>query len=157
MDFLLQSIKKTNTDMDLSLLTEEQYIAYVLKYALPLDDEVLTKIMLLLNYNDATFVDMLTNEEKFYIRLRSKHKLKKGDIKFREFDEDALEKSISSKLLEEREKMNTPEYNDKKGIYFKLLYRETMSSKEVALILGRTAKQVDKLIENGKNKLKKQR
>jgi len=155
-----ESIDEIYDETLLLLLNEEQRIMSKLKYGFRLDNKEFVLVHSRLAYDDIDILTVLTNEEKFYIKLVTKYGLSDNDAQLKHYNIKELQLSIHTKITQLREKLHHHSYreyesNDKKEIFFKLLYAESLSSKEIALIFDMTAKQVDKKIENSKKKLKR--
>jgi len=143
----------------LEALNDEQTTIYRLKYGFRLDDAAFLEVVARLDYRDDKIVSRLSNEEKFYIQLKTRYGLSDDSEALQAFDTEALQKSISEKIALRREEVRTYDYNDyvdddKKEIYLKLIYAEPLSAKEIGIIFDKTAKQIDKKIENAKKRLK---
>lgn len=143
----------------LQSLNQEQTVINKLKYGFKLDNKEFITVIIKLDYYEVDLLQDLTNEEKFYIKLMTKYALDDDSDQLEHFDVKSLKKSIHIKITQQREKLRSYSYSeyeesDKKEIYFKLLYAETLTSKEIAVIFDLTAKQIDKKIENSKKKLK---
>ncbi len=146
-------------DSLLQSLNEEQALLSKLKYGFKLDNKEFVTVIIKLEYKDIDLLQHLTSEEKFYIKLVTKYALKDDSDQLKYYDVPALKESIHIKITQERENLQSYSYSEyeeseKKEIYFKLLYAEALSSKEMGLIFNLTAKQIDKKIENSKKKLK---
>lgn len=145
----------------LRLLDEEAALLYKLKYGFKLDNHEFVEIIIRLDYENTQVIETLSHEERFYIQLVTKYGLKDDSEYLRSYDIKALERSIGQKISAQREKLlshsyNTQEAKGKEELYFKLLYSEPLSSAEMGALFGLSAKQIDKKIENGKNKIRKQ-
>jgi len=155
----MSAMEEEYDDSLLEHLNEEQMLLSKLKYGFKLDNKEFVTVIVKLNYQDIDLLKDLTSEEKFYIKLVTKYALKDDSEQLKHFDVRALQNSIHAKISKEREKLQSHSYgdceeSDQKEIYLKLLYAESMSSKEIGLIFDLTAKQIDKKIENSKKKLK---
>ncbi len=145
----------------IDLLNEEQAIIYRLKHGFELDNRAFLTVVNRLNYKDADLVSVLSNAERFFIQMVSKYALEDDSEYLAHMDVAAIKASIESKIAKQREIAQNKSYSDysedgeKKDIYLKLLYKEPLSAKEIGVIFGLSAKQVDKKIENSKKKIKR--
>ena len=144
----------------LAPLNDEQQLIYKLKYGFRLENAEFLEVIARLDYRDDKLLSCLSSEEKFYIQLRTRYDLKDDAPQMSALDVPSIKASISKKLSIEREKLQSYSYSEymddaKKEIYLKLVYSEPLSAKEIGVIFDRTAKQIDKKIENAKKKLKR--
>jgi len=141
-------------------LKSEEILMNKLKYGFKLVNREFLTVIAKLDYGSEELLSTLSNEEKFYIKLVTQYDLESGSKHLEFMDIGSIERSINQKILLQREKCQVHSYSDieediKKEIYIKLLYVETLSSKEMGVIFDLTAKQIDKKIENSKKKLKR--
>ena len=144
----------------IELLNEEQALIYRLKHGFELDNRAFLSVIYRLNYKDANLLSTLSNEERFFIQLVSKYGLEDDSEYLAHMDVKAIKASIEKKIAKQREISRRKSYDEygedeKKEIYLKLLYREPLSAKEIGVIFGLSAKQIDKKIENAKKKIKR--
>lgn len=161
---IYQSAQTDEADFDsgewIDLLSEEQALIYRLKYGFELDNRAFLTVVNRLDYKDADLISVLSNEERFFIQMVSKYALEDDSEYFAHMDVPAIKASIERKIAKQRESAYRKSYSDysdseKKEIYLKLLYKEPLSAKEIGMIFGLSAKQVDKKIENSKKKIKR--
>lgn len=144
----------------IDLLSEEQALIYKLKYGLKLNNREFLTLFYRLDYKVTGLVDMLSNEEKFYIQMISKYGLEDDSTHLYSLDVASIKASLEKKIARYKERLlhsasHRSGDSEKEEIFLKLLYREPLSAREIGVIFGLRAKQVDKKIENSKKKIQR--
>jgi hypothetical protein len=142
----------------LESLSYKEKILYKLRYGFKLtNQEFLTISEQLKDINEA-LIQLFTTTEKLYIKFLIHYNLDETSEHFTIFqDKEAIKASISTKLLNYREKFNINSYKgkDSEEIVMKLIYNEPLRAKELGEVLGFTDKEIHKKVENIKKKLKR--
>lgn len=157
---LEEETEEAKSDL-LRLMDGEAALLYKLKYGFTLENHEFVELIIRLDYENEEIIEVLSHEERFYIQLVTKYGLKPDSDFLRQYDISALERSISEKISVQREKLLSCSYKHtqtegKEEVYFKLLYTEPLSSAEMGMLFGLSAKQIDKKVENAKNRIRKQ-
>jgi len=138
-----------STDIDniLKEIKKETQLILKLKSGISLSNREFIKLVYQLDYKEIDVWSYFTDEEHLEIKLYARNGL---DISNR------TDKKIST--IREKLKSNSYiniERETKRVTLLKLIYEEEMKSKEIGLLLNFTEKQINKKIENVKNKMKK--
>lgn len=157
---LEEETEEAKSDL-LHLIDGEAALLYKLKYGFTLENHEFVEVIIRLDYENEEIIEVLSYEERFYIQLVTKYGLKPDSEFLRQYDITALERSIGEKISVQREKLLSRSYKHtqtegKEEVYFKLLYTEPLSSAEMGILFGLSAKQIDKKVENAKNRIRKQ-
>jgi len=136
-------------DNILKEIKEETQLILKLKSGISLSNREFIKLVYQLDYKEIDVWSYFTDEEHLEIKLYARNDL---DIS------NKTDKKISTV----REKLKSNSYinierDTKRVTLLKLIYEEEMKSKEIGLLLNFTEKQINKKIENAKNKIKKQK
>lgn len=139
----------------LKYLSAEERLLYKLQYGIALNNREFLTII----YRFETMIEELIEEfepkEKLYIKFSLHYKLEKDSKHFDILgDIDAVETSISKKVLNYREKLLENSYS-RDEVVIKLIYHEALSAKELGELFSLTTKQIYKKIENITKKLRK--
>ena len=156
-DALIDTNRVTeNYKINLNVLSNEQKMLYKLKHAIRLDNREFLTITYKLNYLDTSILDSFTPEEKLYLKFSISYEVMDDSTHFSMFDVKSINKSISKKISEYREKLQSHSYKEEQEeIFIKLIYTEPLSAKEMGIVFNLTSKQIDKKVENIKKRLLK--
>ena len=136
-------------DNILKEIKEETQLILKLKSGISLSNREFIKLVYQLDYKEIDVWSYFTDEEHLEIKLYARNDLD-------------ISNKIDKKISTVREKLKSNSYinierDTKRVTLLKLIYEEEMKSKEIGLLLNFTEKQINKKIENAKNKIKKQK
>ena len=136
-------------------LSNEQKIIFKLKNGIELDNREFLYITYKLNPRESPLISKLTPSEKLYIKFSVQYEIDDNSEHFSMIDVKKIKQSISKKITQYRESLDTYSYIEgREEILIKLIYTEPLSAKEMGLIFNLTSKQIDKKVENIKKRLK---
>jgi DNA-binding CsgD family transcriptional regulator len=155
--FKYENIKEKKIELIFKNLSNEDKVIYKLKYGVRLDNREFLSLTYHLNYIKSVVLDDFNSSEKVYIRFSILYGIEDDSEHFSILEDiDKIKKSISKKISNYRGKLESHSYIEiKEQIFLKLIYSEPLSAKEIGSIYNLTPRQVDKRVENIKNKLKK--
>ena len=149
-----------NIELDnlLKPLSNQEKILYKLRYGFNLNNQEFLIISEKIDRVKEDLSHLFEIEEKLYIKFLMHYNLDENSEHFTIFqDREKIKTSISTKLLNYREKFNINSYKGEESeeIVIKLIYNEPLKAKELGKVLGFTDREIHKKIENIKKKLKR--